>query len=159
MNRAAALTDAIIEALPFADSGQYVVRDLTLSGFFVVVGTRSKTFTTQVATNGSTGARSSRRKSVGRFGALTTRRARTSAKNMVGELAATQAEASQPQKITLGTAWARYEQFLVEHQRSQRTIEGYRHHVVNYFRDWHDIPLIELANAPNRVDKHHRDLT
>jgi hypothetical protein len=105
MNRAAALTDAIIEALPFADSGQYVVRDLTLSGFFVVVGTRSKTFTIQVATNGSTGTRSSRRKSVGRFGALTTRRARTLAKNMVGELAATQAEAPQPQKITLGTAW------------------------------------------------------
>jgi hypothetical protein len=47
----------------------------------------------------------------------------------------------------------------VEHQRSERTIEGYRHHVVNYFRDWHDIPLIELANAPDRVDKRHRDLT
>lgn len=159
MSRTVALTDAIIEALPFADSGQYVVRDLTLSGFFVVVGTSSKTFTIQVATNGSTGARSSRRKSVGRFGALTTRGARTLAKNMVGELTAAQTEAPKPQQITLSIAWARYEQFLVEHQRSERTIEGYRHHIINYFRDWHDIPLIELANAPDRVDKRHRDLT
>lgn len=161
MSRTKALTDAIVEALPFAQKGQYVVRDQTLRGFFVVVGTQSKTFTIQVGAEGSAGTRSSRRKSIGRFGTLTTRGARTLAKNMVGELIAAEAKPKTLpiQPLTLSVAWERYQQFLQEHQRSERTIAGYKHHIENYFNDWLSVPLLELANAPDRVDKRHRDLT
>ena len=41
------LTDAAVRALPFADEGQYIVRDTELPGFFLVVGTRTKTYTIQ----------------------------------------------------------------------------------------------------------------
>jgi hypothetical protein len=41
------LTDAAVRALPLAGEGQYIVRDTELPGFFVVVGTRTKTYTIQ----------------------------------------------------------------------------------------------------------------
>jgi hypothetical protein len=43
----ATLNDKVIGRLPPADKGQYIVRDTELSGFFIVVGARRKTFTVQ----------------------------------------------------------------------------------------------------------------
>jgi hypothetical protein len=42
-----ALTDKTILRLPFTGSGQRLVRDAELSGFFVIVGKRTKTFMVQ----------------------------------------------------------------------------------------------------------------
>jgi hypothetical protein len=42
-----ALTDKAILALPFTASGQQIVRDAELPGFFVMVGRRTKTFMVQ----------------------------------------------------------------------------------------------------------------
>jgi hypothetical protein len=41
------LTADVLEALPFASTGQYIVRDTELKGFFVQVGKRSKTLMLQ----------------------------------------------------------------------------------------------------------------
>ena len=44
----AKLTKDVMDKLPPAAQGQYVVRDTEEPGFFVVVGARTKTFTVQV---------------------------------------------------------------------------------------------------------------
>ena len=41
------LSDRVVATLPLAASGQQIVRDSDLAGFFVLIGTRSKTYTIQ----------------------------------------------------------------------------------------------------------------
>ncbi len=71
------LTDKAIMSLPFATAGQRLVRDAELSGFFVLVGKRSKTFMVQGDLRAN-GKRQSVRLKVGEAGELNTREARQS---------------------------------------------------------------------------------
>src|SRR5712691_10521111 len=80
------LTDKAILALPFAASGQELVRDSELSGFFVVVGKRRKTFMVQGDLRAN-GKRESLRIKVGEVGELSTREARARAKTLLGPIA------------------------------------------------------------------------
>jgi integrase len=158
MAEVVALTDAVVDALPFSTRGQYIVRDAALAGFFLVVGASTKTFTVQVAMSTPSG-RSSRRKSLGRFGELSARGARAAARKVISELASAEPEKALVRNVTLKEAWDRYERLLREHGRSERTIDGYRHHVYVYFASWHSTALIDLAKAPDKVDALHRHLT
>jgi hypothetical protein len=78
-----ALTDKAILALQFTASGQQIVRDAELPGFFVMVGKRTKTFMVQgdLRLNGK---RQSLRLKVGEVGEVRTREARAKAKALLG---------------------------------------------------------------------------
>src|SRR5712691_4385289 len=81
-----ALTDKAILALPFTTAGQRLVRDAELSGFFIVVGKRTKTFMVQGDLRAN-GMRQSVRIKVGEAGELNTREARAKAKTLLGSIA------------------------------------------------------------------------
>src|SRR5262245_18344496 len=81
-----ALTDKAILRLPLAASGQEISRETELSGFFVVVGKRKKTFMVQADLR-LDGKRQSIRLKVAEVGQLNAREARAKAKALLGSFA------------------------------------------------------------------------
>lgn len=82
-----ALTDRAIEALPYASSGQYFVRDEELRGFAVLVGKRRKTYVVQGDVRAGGRRERSVRIKIGEFGRISTRKARGAAKEILGKIA------------------------------------------------------------------------
>lgn len=78
-----ALTDKAILALQFTASGQQIVREAELPGFFVMVGKRTKTFMVQGDLRHN-GKRQSLRLKVGEVGEVRTREARVRAEALLG---------------------------------------------------------------------------
>lgn len=161
----AVLTDRLIAALPNAERGQYVVRDTELKGFQVVIGVRRKTFAVH-GEHWKDGKRTGCRKTLGRFGEMSTREARVSAKLALamiakGEIAPKrQAHDTAPRQLTLRAAWNRYlNSHMIRKGRSEATIAGYRDHVERVLADWLDTPLVELARNPRMVADRHDELT
>jgi len=173
-----ALTDRAILALPFTKSGQRLVRDAELSGFFVVIGKRTKTFMVQGDLRAN-GKRQSIRIKVGEVGELNTREARAKAKTLLGSIAkginprpkkAADAKGVDNDGIkaigkeetgpTLRVAWARYrDAHLKRKGRSDGTIENFRDHVERLMADWLDQPLSVLGNDPSLVALRHEKIT
>ena len=99
------LTDEAVRRLrPAEEAGQYIVRDADLPGFFLVVGRRAKTFTVQYDIR-ELGGRSTRRRSIGRFGQVSAREARAAAMRLLGSRDDAPADTRGP---TLREAWGRY---------------------------------------------------
>jgi integrase len=173
------LTDKAIARLPAPKDGWYLARDTELKGFFVVVGKRKKTFTVQGDLRQGGKRASSIRVAIGDAGEISTRTARTTAKDYlaqisrgqhpkaekrssgVGETASAEGEVATPSGgITLRQAWDRYrDAHLVRKGRSERTIESYRDHVERIFMEWLDSPLQELGLDPAKVVTKHDDIT
>jgi integrase len=170
-----ALTDRAIIALPLTTSGQQLVRDTELSGFFVMVGKRRKTFMVQADLRAH-GKRQSIRVKVGEVGQLKTREARGRAKTLLGSIAkgvdpraktSTQADGKQvgtngsgASDPTLRAAWARYrDAHLKRKGRSDGTIENFRDHVERLMADWLDEPLTVLGEDPSLVALRHEKIT
>lgn len=81
------LTDKAIARLPYAETGQYVVRDTKLSGFLLKVGKRRKTFMAE-GEHWKHGVREFRiQAKVGEFGEVSSRDARGKAKDVLGQIA------------------------------------------------------------------------
>jgi hypothetical protein len=78
-------SDRAIGALPFAASGQHIVRDEDVPGFFLLVGARSKTFMIQ-GDLWENGERRTIRVKVGEVGKIATREARAKAKVLLGSI-------------------------------------------------------------------------
>lgn len=142
----ATLNDKVISRLPPADKGQYVVRDTELKGFFLVVGSRKKTFTVQ-GEFWKDGKRQSKKVALGGTDDLTTRDARVMAKETLAKIAKGEfAEEAKPKPkpvadITLRQAWGRYRIAHLERKdRSEATIRGYADHVERVMKDWLDLP-------------------
>lgn len=168
------LTDKAIIALPFASSGQQIIRDAELPGFFVMIGKRRKTFMVQgdLRVNGN---RQSIRIKVGEVGDLKTREARAKAKELLGSIArgihpgaktpANEAQESETDSgnsngPTLRAAWTRYrDSHLKRKGRSEGTIENFRDHVERLMVDWLDEPLSVLGNDPSLVASRHEKIT
>lgn len=156
------LNDRTIFRLPPAQSGQYVVRDEELPGFSLVVGARKKTFTVK-GEFWSEGRRQHKTMAIGAAGDITTREARTLAKEMLAKIAkgefAAKSEDPKPQRatgVTLREAWTRYCTAHMERKsRSAETIRGYRSHVERLMADWLDLPLFELGDNPALVAERH----
>jgi hypothetical protein len=72
--------------LLFAGSGQHIVRDEDVPGFFPLVGTRSKTFMIQ-GDLWENGKRRTIRVKIGEVGKIATREARAKAKVLLGPIA------------------------------------------------------------------------
>ncbi|MDR3513353.1 MAG: integrase [Caulobacteraceae bacterium] len=170
----ATLNDKMISRLAPADEGQYLVRDTDLKGFFLVVGKRKMTFTVQ-SEFWEGGKRRTKKVAIGSVDELSTREARTKAKDELakigrGEYAAEAAAAAKAKAaaglaiqkagdITLRSAWARYKVFLERKDRSAATIAGYGDHVERLMKDWLDVPLMTLCDNPRMVSDRHDQLT
>ena len=173
-----ALTDKAILALQFTPSGQQIVRDAELPGFFVMVGKRTKTFMVQGDLR-QNGTRQSLRLKVGEVGEVRTREARAKAKALLGligkgvdprpkevgqgeapNLATSRPGASPDTDLTLRAAWTRYRDVHLERKgRSEGTIENCRDHVERLMADWLDQPLWALGNNPSLVTARHEKIT
>jgi integrase len=173
-----ALTDKAILALQFTASGQQIVRDGELPGFFVMVGKRTKTFMVQGDLR-QNGKRQSLRLKVGEVGELRTREARAKAKALLGligkgvdprpkeagegeapNLGTSRPEGSPDIDLTLRAAWTRYrDAHLKRKGRSEGTIENCRDHVERLMADWLDQPLWALGNNPSLVTARHEKIT
>jgi integrase len=170
-----ALSDKALLALRFTSSGQQIIRDTELSGFFVVIGKRRKTFMAQgdLRVNGN---RQSVRIKIGEVGELKAREARARAKELLGSIAkgfdprpeakssgdaqedgAKLVSSSRP---TLRSAWTRYlDSHLERKGRSDGTIENFRDHVERLMADWLDQPLSVLGDDPSLVAARHEKIT
>jgi hypothetical protein len=162
------LTDKNVTALPPAVGSQYVARDVELSGFFVLVGTRTKSFMIQgdLRLNGQ---RQSIRMKVAKVGDLTARDARAKAKALLGAIADgidPREKKRKPDRPKTGNvpslrqAWERYRVSHLERKlRSEKTIKNYKDHVERLFVDWLERPLSELGDNPSLVADRHETIT
>lgn len=163
------LSDRNIAALPFVASRQEIVRDADLSGFFLLVGARSKTFMIQGDLRVA-GKRQTIRIKVGEVGKITAREARAKAKALLGSIAdgidprpKAKPGASVPSNSndpTLREAWGRYRDgHMKRKNRSEGTIENYRDHVERLMSDWLDEPLSRFGEDPALVVVRHEKIT
>jgi hypothetical protein len=81
------LSKDVLDKLPPAASGQYIVRDTEEPGFFVVVGARTKTFTVQVDVVDVLGKRQTKKRALGKWPQMGVAEARKVAKETKVELA------------------------------------------------------------------------
>lgn len=156
-----ALTDRSVAALPFSGGGQYVARDENLGGFFVMVGSRSKTYYAQ----GDLWQGSRRRSVKVRIGAaddISARDARAEAKARLAAIAKGSppdgaVAAPKPETgPTLREAWERYrEVHMTRRGRSPATVASYKDHIERLLRDWLDYPLMTLGENPRMVADRH----
>lgn len=164
------LTDKNVAALRLSPGGQYRARDTELGGFFVLVGSRSRTYMIQADLR-TGGRRQTIRMKVGDAARLNAREARARAKALLGAIASGEDPRVERRgrgrgrpKIygvpTLREAWERYRtSHLVRKKRADSTIHHYRDHVQRVLADWLDLPLSELAQDPRRVADRHDQLT
>jgi site-specific recombinase XerD len=158
------LTDKSISRLPYAGDKQYRVRDSELSGFFVLVGKRRKTFMAQGEFWRDGVREFTVQVKLGDFGEMTARQARGKAKEALGLIAKGQrpgeAPKIKPGSVTLRQAWERYRDAHMKRKgRNSGTIENYRDHMERLFKDWLDNPLARLGRQPNLVVERHDKIT
>ncbi|MDG2531283.1 integrase arm-type DNA-binding domain-containing protein [Caulobacter endophyticus] len=158
------LTDKAVARLPYAEAGQYVVRDSELAGFLLKVGKRRKTFMAE-GEHWKHGVREFRAQTkLGEFGELTSRDARGKAKDVLGQIARGERPGGEArpkaQAITLRGAWQNYlDRHLVRKGRDAGTIANYRDHVERLLADWLDLPLARLGETPTLVVERHERLS
>ena len=162
------LTDKNVLGLPAASSGQYRVRDTELPGFFVLVGSRTKSFMVQGDLRAGGGRRSVRLK-VAAVGELSTRDARTKARALLGQISAgtdprtakrKPVEPTISEAPTLRQAWARYrDSHLIRKSRSDATVRHYTDHVERLLADWLDRKLSEFGEEPRLVADRHEHIS
>jgi hypothetical protein len=158
------LTDKAIARLPYAKEKQYKVRDTEVAGFFVLIGKRRKSFMAQGEFWRDGIREFAAQVKLGEFGDLTTREARSKAKNALGSIARGQRPGESPRAIigsvTLRQAWERYRDAHMKRKgRNAGTIENYRDHMERLFEDWLDKPLARLGRQPNLVLERHDKIT
>ncbi len=167
------LSDRSVQQLSLSKT-RYIVRDVDLKGFFVVVGAKTKTYTVQ-AEYWIDGQRHGKRLAVGQAGDVSARDARIKAKALLAQIAsgelhqaeeaATAApeptpEPEAPKGITLREAWGRYRTAHMERKgRSPATIAGYADHVERLLADWQDQALQVLGDKPSLVAERHDKLS
>lgn len=146
------ITNAAVSKLPFAKTGQYLVRDKQLPGFFVVVGKRTKTYTVQYDTT-TLGKRQTRRRGLGRFPELGAKDARRQAMIALGH------QAGAEDALSLREGHAQYKRAAVAKKRSERTIQQLDDCVNRLLAGWLDVSLAELADNPSAVAEEHERIT
>lgn len=158
------LTDAAVARLPFAATGQYVVRDTEQAGFSAKVGKRSRTYMAQGEFWREGHREFTASVKLGEAETLSAREARKKAKDVVGKIARGErpGEEGAPRRgeVTLREAWERYkEAHLVRKGRGLRTVKGYQDHMDQHFGDWLDRPLARLGRNPQLVAERHDAVT
>ena len=158
------LTEKSIARLPLAQSGQYIVRDAELKGFFVRIGKRKKSYMVQ-GEHWRDGCREfSVQKKLGEFNEISARDARTNAKELLVKFSKGEKPGDisrpRPGAITLRMAWERYRVAHMERKgRAARTIENYHYYLERLLADWLDWPLSKLGRRPDLVIIRHEDIS
>jgi site-specific recombinase XerD len=166
------LNDKFIDRLMSPTSGQYIVRDADLKGFYLLVGVKRRTYMVQADLRTAGRRAGTIKVKVGDAGHLSSRDARAIAKTYLGEISqgrhpkpppiveAPMTVEPAPTEITLREAWERYrDAHLIRKGRSEATIAGYGDHVEKIFKAWLDTPLRELGEDPGMVAKRHDQIT
>jgi integrase len=158
------LTDKDVARLPYAKEKQYKVRDTEVAGFFVLIGKRRKSFMAQGEFWRDGVREFAAQVKLGEFGDLSTREARSKAKDALGSIARGQRPGESPRSIsgsvTLRQAWERYRDAHMRRKgRNAGTIENYRDHMERLFANWLDKPLARLGRQPNLVLERHEKIT
>jgi hypothetical protein len=158
------LTDKAVARLPCAKEKQYKVRDTEVAGFFVLIGKRRKSFMAQGEFWRDGVREFAAQVKLGEFGDVSTREARSKAKDALGSIARGQRPGESPRAITgsvtLRQAWERYRDVHMKRKgRNAGTIENYRDHMERLFADWLDKPLARLGRQPNLVLERHDKIT
>lgn len=160
------LTDKNLIGLPFAPTGQYRARDTELGGFFVLIGSRTKSFMVQADLRRD-GGRQSIRMKVAEVGEVSAREARGRAKALLGRIAKGEdprpprPEPNKPPEAsgaipTLREAWVRFRvSHLERKERSKATLRLYRDHMERLFADWLDWPLSRIGDEPRLLADRH----
>lgn len=164
------LTDKNLIGLPFAQTGQYRARDTDLGGFFVLIGSQTKSFMIQADLR-LDGVRHSVRMKVAEVGELSSRDARAKAKALLGRIAdgedprpPRKAPPSLPEPSThiptLREAWGRFRVSHLERKgRSGATVRIYKDHLERLFADWLDWPLSKLGDEPRLLADRHDQIS
>lgn len=174
------LTDRSIFKLAHAKAGQYRVRDTELAGFFLLIGSRTKSFMIQADLRVGK-ARTSIRMKVGEAGETSARDARANAKILIGRiekgddprppraLKKPRSSPDDPSGVviasadgvpTLREAWSRFKASHLERKnRAAGTIRSYTDHMERLFADWLDRPLTELGEDPLLLADRHDLIT
>jgi integrase len=158
------LTDKAVARLPHAMQKQYKVRDTEVAGFFVLIGKRQKSFMAQGEFWRDGVREFAAQVKLGDFGDLTTREARSKAKEVLGSIARGQRPGESSRtisgSITLRQAWERYRDAHMKRKgRNAGPIENYRDHMERLFADWLDKPLARLGRQPSLVLERHDKTT
>src|SRR5258708_28319564 len=95
------LTDKAIARLPYAKEKQYKVRDTEVAGFFVLIGKRRKSFMAQGEFWRDGIREFAAQVKLGEFGDLTTREARSKAKNALVSITRGQGPGDSPRARSL----------------------------------------------------------
>ena len=168
------ISDRAVGRIPYADQGQFVVRDIELAGFVVVVGRRTKTFSVH-SEIWQDGKRKAIKRALGIVGQMPAKDARRSARAILASPSDAHQQHSQSSNesnpdgpvqtkvaasgVTFRQAWERYRLAMRKKNRSERTIESYRDHVDRLFADWLDKPIRDLGNDWDQVASRHDQLT
>ena len=158
------LTDKAVARLPYAKEKQYKVRDTEVAGFFILIGKRRKSFMAQGEFWRDGVREFAIQVKLGEFGDLSTREARSKAKDALASIARGQRPGESPTtitgSITLRQAWERYRDAHMKRKgRNAATIENYRDHMERLFADWLDKPLARLGRQPKLVIERHDRIT
>jgi hypothetical protein len=173
------LTDKAIIGLPFARTGQVCVRDTEQAGFFLRIGTSTKSFMIQADLRREDGTRSTIKMRFGEVGEFNTREARSRARHLLARIAIgedprpvkkvvklaqareakalAEAELAQPTGVpTLREAWDRFRvSHLERKKRSVSTVRSYTDHMERLFADWLDWPLSVVGDQPRLLADRH----
>ena len=162
-------SDRALAAVPLMPSGQRIVRDAELPGFFVLVGKTTKTFMVQGDLRAD-GKRQSIRVKVGEVGRLQTREARAKAKRILGSIIdgvdprpkppTPKAPAGPSTDPTLREAWITYRDSHMRRKgRSEGTVASYTDHFERLLKDWLDERLSKFGHEPGLLKQRHDQLT
>jgi len=157
------LTGKNVADLPFAAEGQYKVRDCELSGLFVLVGKRRKSFMARGEFWRDGVREFTAQVKLGNVDDISTREARGKARDVLGSIARGERPGTAPQRrgsVTLRQAWERYRDAHMSRKgRSVGTVANYRDHMKRLFVDWLDKPLARLGRQPSLVVEQHDLIT
>ncbi len=136
------LTKAVIDRIPFTESGQLFFRDNVLRGFALRVGQTSKVFVVEGQAN-----RTTRRVTIGRADVIPPEVARRKALVILGEMA----EGLDPNRakrerraegITVDQA---FDNFFAAKKLSASAIDNYRRTQRKYLADWSQKKIVEIS--------------
>ncbi|MCU7932066.1 MAG: integrase family protein [Candidatus Thiodiazotropha sp. (ex Codakia rugifera)] len=148
------LTKTAVEQAPIPASGQTFYRDDQLKGFALrVTAGGVKSFVIEKRIN-----RKVKRKTLGRFGALTAEKARKEAQKFLGQVASGQDPISEQKdedlsSVTLSEVFELY--LKVRSALKETTVRDYRRLMKEIFKDWQDRELRNITK--DMVQKRHQD--
>ncbi|MBV2097339.1 MAG: integrase family protein [Candidatus Thiodiazotropha sp. (ex Codakia orbicularis)] len=148
------ITKTAVEQAPIPADGQVFYRDEQLKGFALrVTAGGAKSFVVEIRIN-----RKVKRKTLGRFNAMTAEKARKEAIKFLGQVASgedpiTEQKDEEIQSVTLREVFELY--LKVRAGLKPSTVQDYRRLMKEVFKDWKDRELVNINK--DMVQKRHRD--